>query len=97
MAKEKVEHRQIEDIMANSVDKKKLLSFIDEAVRVKRRIADENESFKAIKEEAEEQIGCNPKLFQQLVKISVDNSYIETKTNISALESAIEMLFETGE
>lgn len=90
-------YRNIEDIINNASDRNKLQNFIDEAVRCKLRIADENESFKAIKEEAAEQLEVAPKLFNQLVKISFDNSYLETKANISALDSAIDLLFSQGE
>lgn len=90
-------YRNIEDVIANPADKHKLQNFIDEAVRVKLRIADENESFKGIKDEAVEQLEVNPKLFNQLVKISLNNSYSETRAEISALDSAIDLLFATGE
>lgn len=87
----------IESILANSSDKSKLITFLDEAVRCKLRMADENEAIKGLREEAAEKLGLEPKLFNQLVKVSFNNSYSETRAEISALESAIEILFADKE
>lgn len=83
----------IEAILANTSDKSKLLTFIEEGVRCRLRIADENEAIKGLREEAAEKLGLEPKLFNQLVKVAFNSSYTETKAEISALESAIEILF----
>lgn len=83
----------IEAILANSSDRSKLQSYLDEAVRCRLRIADENEAIKGIREVALEKLGLEPKLFNQLVKVSFNSSYSETRAEISALESAIEILF----
>lgn len=83
----------VEAILANSSDRSKLQNFLDEAVRCKMRMADENESIKVLREEAAEKLGLEPKLFNQLVKVAFNSSYSETRAEISALESAIEILF----
>lgn len=91
--KEKPSIVSIEAILANPSDKSKLMTFLEEAVRCKLRIADEMEAIKGLREEATEKLGLESKLFNQLVKVSFNNSYSETKAEISALESAIEILF----
>jgi len=91
--KEKPAIVSIEAILANPSDKSKLMTFLEEAVRCKLRIADEMEAIKGLREEAAEKLGLESKLFNQLVKVSFNNSYSETKAEISALESAIEILF----
>lgn len=93
--KTKAEPVSITTILNNPVDKKKLQSMIDEAVRCKFLIADQNESIKAIKDEALEQIGVEPKLFSSLVKIAYDNNYAEKQHELSDLDDAIELLFGT--
>lgn len=93
MAKDKKQIVSIEAILANPSDKSKLVTFLEEAVRCKLRIADEMEAIKGLREEAGEKLGLESKLFNQLVKVSFNNSYSETRAEISALESAIEILF----
>lgn len=97
MKKIKAEPVSITTILNNQVDKKKLMSFIDEAVRCKLLIADQNESIKILKEEALEQIGIEGKMFSSLVKIAYDNNYIEKQSELSDLEDAIEMLFAVAD
>jgi hypothetical protein len=94
MAKLKPEFVSIETILNNPADKAKLVGYIDEAVRCKLKIADENESIKGIKEVAAEEIGLKPKLFSSLVSISLNNSYLEKKDEIDQLDSAIAMLYD---
>ena len=94
MAKrEKPEIREITDIVANKADKVALHGFLDEAVRCKLKIADEQESIKLIREEALKQVGLDPKLFGSLVNIAYKNNYLETQSEIHSLDSAIELLF----
>lgn len=93
MKKQKQEPVNIVNILNNPVDKSKLLGFLDEACRCKLLIKDHNESIKCMKEEALEQIGLDPKMFNSLLKITYDNNAAEKQSEISDLESAIEILF----
>jgi hypothetical protein len=92
--KEKPQFVSIETIWNNPNDRAKLQGYIDEAVRCKLLIADQNESIKGIKEVAAEEIGLQPKLFSSLVSISLNHSYLEKKDEIDQLDSAISMLFD---
>ena len=88
----KKDYSRIEDILNNPARKSKLKNFIDEAVRCKQSIADKNEDMKILATEAAEQVNVDPKLFRQLVTLYFKNSFAEKQAEISALESAIEML-----
>jgi len=87
----------IESILNNPKDKATLQGFIDEAVRLKMIIKDNNESIKAIKDEALEKIGLDPKMFNALVKIATNNNALETQSEIHALDAAIEILFSSND
>jgi hypothetical protein len=91
--KEKPQIRQLEDILGNPSDKSKLESFLDEAVRCKTRMADENEALKDLRETAKEDLGLDPKQFNQLSAIAFKNNFLEKQAEFSALDFAIEALF----
>jgi hypothetical protein len=98
MAKQqKTEVRSLEDILANSADRSKLQGFLDEGVICKQRIADQQESIKAIRDEALQQIGLAPKQFNQLLAISYGNNPFEKQSEMHALDIAIEILFGENE
>lgn len=91
------DHRRIEDIMNNKADRTALLNHIDEAVQLKQKIADHNESMKGIVDAIKEKVEIDPKLFKALVNISFKNNAVERQQDISSLETAISMLFATNE
>lgn len=86
------EYRDIESILNNSSDKAKLKNSIDEAILIKKAIKTKNEDFKVIADDAAEKVGIDPKLFKQLVSLYLKNNFAEKQAELSALESAIEML-----
>jgi hypothetical protein len=90
--KTKTEPRRIEDILNNSKDKAVLQNFLDEAVRCKVRISDEQESIKAMREEAMEKTGIEGKMFNALLALFYNNNFDEKKAEIDNLETAIELL-----
>ena len=90
--KQKPQIIRIEDILNNPVSKAKLQGFLDEAIKCKRAIADQNESIKAMKDEAKEQIGCDPKIFSSLVSIFHKNKIAEKKFELESLDNAIDLL-----
>lgn len=95
MARNKQPKANIVDIVSilnNKASKAKLQNFIDEAVRCKQRIADENESIKAIVEEGKDQIGVEPKVFKALVNLYFKNNFAEKKAELESLDMAIDML-----
>lgn len=91
-AKAKTETRRIDEILNNSKDRAVLQNFLDEAVRCKFRIADEQESIKAMREEAIEKTGIEGKMFNALVALFYNNNFDEKRAEIDKLETAIEML-----
>ncbi len=90
--KQKQDPRRIEDILNNSSDRAKLQNFIDEAVRCKVKIADEQESIKGIRDVAVEQIGIEGKMFNQLCALFFNNNFSEKQAELEKLETAIQML-----
>ena len=91
--KEKPQIVNIESILANPSDKAKLMGFLDEAVICKEKIADQQESIRAIRDEALQQVGLAPKLFNQLLAISYTKNPMEKQDEIHSLDAAIEILF----
>ncbi len=89
--------RRIEDIMNNPVDRTALMNHIDEAVRCKQKIADENESIKGIVDAIKEKIAIEPKIFKALVNVSFKNNAAEKQHDLNALETAITALFSISE
>lgn len=90
--KQKPQERNLIDILNNSADRAKLQGFIDEAVRCKTRIADENESIKNLRDEAIEKVGIKGKKFNQLVKLYFNNNFSELQSEAEELEMVIELL-----
>jgi len=93
-AKNKPQVRDIEDILNNASDRAKLQNFIDEAVRCKQKVADENESIKGLREEAVEKIGIEPKMFNALTKLFFNNDFAEKRADLEKLENAIDLLLK---
>lgn len=90
--KQKPQERSLIDILNNSADRAKLQNFIDEAVRCKTRIADENESIKNLRDEAIEKVGIKGKKFNQLVKMYYNNNFTEVQMEAEELELVIGLL-----
>jgi hypothetical protein len=89
----KVEFSSIETILNNPSDLSKLKNYLDESVNCKERQKMESEALKDIKEVAKETLNIDPKLFNQLVKVAYDHSYLELRQELSNLDTAIELLF----
>lgn len=90
--KQKPQERSLIDILNNSADRAKLQNFVDEAVRCKTRIADENESVKNLRDEAIEKVGIKGKRFNQLVKMYYNNNFTEIQMEAEELEMVVELL-----
>jgi hypothetical protein len=90
--KQKTQFRSLIDILNNPSDRAKLQGFIDEAVRCKTRIADENESIKNLRDEAIDKLGIKGKKFNQLVKMYYNNNFTEIQMEAEELEMVIELL-----
>ena len=90
--KQKPQERSLIDILNNSADRAKLQNFVDEAVRCKTRIADENESIKNLRDEAIEKVGVKGKRFNQLTKMFYNNNFTEIQMEAEELEMVVELL-----
>lgn len=92
----KKQFTEISDILKNKSQRAKLQSFIDEAVRCKTKILDENESIKGLRDSAVEELGIQPKMFSALVSLFFNNNFDEKLAEIGELETAIDGLMQTG-
>jgi|SRR5579859_1531300 len=87
---------EISDIIKNPSTNSKLKAFIDEAVNAKIKILDQNEAIKGLRDEALNQLGLQPKMFNFLVSLMFNNNFDEKLHEIGEQETAIEGLMQTG-
>jgi hypothetical protein len=83
---------EIEDIVKNTTQRAKLQNYIDEAVRHKIKILDENEHIKSIREAAVEELSLQPKMFNLLVSVFFNNNFDEKKLELEQFQTAIELM-----
>lgn len=84
--------RDVHEILQNPADRTKLQNYVDEAVRCKTRILDEQESIKTLKDSATEELGIEPKMFMTLVSLFFNNNFDQKKAEIEKIEMALEAL-----
>ena len=84
----------VSDILKNEMKRKKLQSYIDEVVRCKQKILDENESIRALRESAVDELEIQPKMFNSLVSLHFNNNFEEKREEIEQLDCAIELLLQ---
>lgn len=80
----------INDILKSEAKAKKLQAFIDEVVRCKQKILDENESIRALRESAVDELEIQPKMFNALVSLHFNNNFEEKREEIEQLDCAID-------
>lgn len=84
--------RDVHEILQNPSDRAKLQNYVDEAVRCKTKILDEQESIKTLKESAVEKLAIEPKMFMTLVSLFFNNNFDQKKAEIEKIEMALEAL-----
>lgn len=84
----------VTDILKHEAKRKKLQAFIDEVVRCKQKILDENESIRALRESAVDELEIQPKMFNALVSLHFNNNFEEKREEIEQLDCAIEYLMK---
>jgi len=84
--------RDITEILKNKADRAKLQTYIDEVVRCKQKILDENESIKSLRDSAVDELGIEPRMFTSLVSLFFNNNFDQKKEEITKLEAAIDAL-----
>lgn len=86
----KQKFRNIEDILKDPASKAKLNNLVDEAVRCKIRIQQEQETIKDLRDVAKNDLSLNPKLFNYYVAMVYNNDYTARKDNLEELSTLIE-------
>lgn len=86
----------VADILKNPSQRSKLQSFVDETVRCKTKILDENESIKGIREAAVEELGIQPKIFNSIVSLFFNNNFEQKREELEQMETVIETLMQTS-
>lgn len=84
--------RDVTEIYNNLAERAKLQNYIDEAVRCKTRILDEQESIKTLRDSAVDELGIEPKMFSTLVSLFFNNNFDQKKAEIEKLEAVIDAL-----
>lgn len=87
-------YKDVADIARNPSEMSKLQNYIDEAVRCKTKILDEQESIKTLRESAVSEVGIEPKMFNMLVSMFFNNNFDQKKEELSKLEEALEAIMQ---
>ena len=85
----------VTDILKNPVQRAKLQNYIDEVVKCKTKVLDENESIKTLRDSAVEELSLSPKIFSSLVSLFFNNNFDEKREEYEQLEAAITALMQT--
>lgn len=86
----------VSTILRNPTDRAKLQTYIDEVVRCKQKILDENESIRGLRESAVEELQIQPKMFNTLVSLFFNNNFEQKREEIEQIEYAIDALMQTS-
>lgn len=90
--KNKKNFKDVTDILRNPSDAAKLQNYIDEAVRCRTKILDEQESIKTLRQSAVDEVAIEPKMFNALVGLFFNNNFDQKKAELTKLEEAIDAL-----
>lgn len=82
--------RAIKDILKDPNLKAKLTNCVDEAVRCKLKIQQQQEAIKSIRDAAKESVGVDPKIFNYYVGMVYNNDYAMRKQNVDELSTLID-------
>ncbi len=88
---------EVTTVLADATQRARLQNYIDEVVRCKAKILDENESIKALRESAVEELNIEPKIFNSLVALFFNNNFQQKQQEIQQLEAAINALMQHQE
>ncbi len=92
----KKQFTEVTTIMNNSSQRAKLQNYIDEVIRCKTKILDENESIKTLRDAAVEELNIEPKMFSTLVSLFFNNNFDQELEKINQLEAVINAVMGTG-
>jgi len=88
---------EVTTVLKDSAQRSKLQNYIDEVVRCKTKILDENESIKTIRDAAVEELNIEPKMFNSLVSLFFNNNFEQKREELEKLEAAINALMQTND
>ncbi len=86
---------EVTTVLNSKSQRAKLQNYIDEVVRCKTKILDENESIKNLRNAASEELNIEPKMFSALVSLFFNNNFEQKREEIEQLEAAINALMQT--
>lgn len=86
--------REIREIMQIPSMKAKLTSYIDEAVKSKQKIQAEQEHIKAARENAKDEVGIKPAVFNQYVAMVYNNDYLQRKDKLEELIDMVDQVMK---
>lgn len=84
--------RDIKEIMQNPSMKAKLNSYVDEAVAAKQKIQFEQENIKKLRENAVDDLGIKPAIFNQFVAMVYNNDYNERRDKLEELVNMVDVV-----
>ena len=87
---------EVTTVLKNQAQRAKLQNYIDEVVRCKTKILDENESIKTLRDAAVEELNIEPKMFSALVSLFFNNNFDQKREELEKLEAAIHALMQTN-
>lgn len=88
---------EVTTVLRDNNLRSRLQNYIDEVVRCKTRILDENESIKALRDSAVEELNIEPKMFNSLVGLFFNNNFEQKREEIEKLDAAINALMQVDE
>lgn len=88
--------KTIQQIMKDPALKAKLNNLVDEAVRCKQRIYQEQQAIKDLRDVARQEVELEPKLFNYYVGMVFNNDYAARKDNVDQLSTLIETVMALG-
>lgn len=80
---------EVTTILKSPALKAKLQNYIDEAVRAKTKILDENENIKQLRDTAVDDLNIEPKMFNVLVGLYFNNNFDQKMAELDKLQSAL--------
>lgn len=86
----------VTSILNSESNKAKLQNYVDEVIRCKTKILDENESIKGLRDAAVEELNIEPKMFNAIVSLHFNNNFDEKLAEIEQLEMVISALMQTN-
>lgn len=84
--------KDVHELLNNPSTRAKLQNYVDEAVRCKQKILEQQESIKTLKDSAVEELGIEPKMFGTMVSLYYNNNFDEKKAEIEKMDLALDAI-----